>query len=256
MCAKFFLDGASKFIIDAGEASGGGLVTTPNDTSGNDRHLTLVGSPADRTSPESKYGLGYDLNGTDQHLSRSNADVAVTNVWAAVLAFEVDALPSEQGLMAARNSNGTFRFSCGINTNGTIYYNDSGGSEVVSAATIGVGEHTITVRKTGASSPFTLVVMVDGVEFLNVTRTSVAAVAFDAFYVGSQSATSRHLDGGVYECRLWKDAGVPSQAVLDQIADPNDATYENTAEGNETALWFLDEEEGGDPGSPVKTRFT
>ena len=223
----------------------------PTDSSGNGNTLTEVGSPTTRTSPEPKYNAGYDFDSTDDQLTTTSNDFAITGDLSMTFAFTVDDLSNNPWLILRETSGGgegveadNILIGFRVLADGSVSYlheYGAGNNESLSssAGVVTAGAfHTATVTRNTTTK--TVVVKVDGVEAINTTYTNNPTG-------GSNTLTTRIganesgilLNGAMYEVRVWDS--LVSQTTLDNIADPNDDTYNRTAEGTEIALWYLDD---------------
>lgn len=223
------------------------------DAGPNARTLTKTGTMVDRETLNTghKYGWGYDANGNvANYLTRTDAALGSLLDVALVVAFEIDAIGTKRAIVAY-GANGETEvtnrnYSLAVNTTGTIVYEHEYGAgtdfTLTSASTIAAGFHTITLRRDSATR--TVVVKVDGVEFINNTYTAPQTPtggSSGAFYLGLQPGTAAALidplDGGLFEARVWTT--LPTQAILDAVASPTDAIYRFTPEGTEVACWLM-----------------
>lgn len=242
----------------AGEGGGGGSEwgTAPvaggalADHSGNGHTLTEVNTPTSgRASPQTKYGDGYDMvRASDEHLVNGDAALAQADGDLSMfIAFELDDLSSTQhfvssGLPDPGNKN---HYVITVFTDGQLRYGhqDAGGSfhAINSAAgAVSTGFSTFTLLRDTTAK--TVVVKINGTEVINDTYSNQPHNDVGAeFYLGrtANQDSINHIDGGVYEARVWNDLLV-SQTTLDKIADPADLDTQLRLEGNESACYFLE----------------
>ena len=223
---------------------------TPNDASGNGLNLTAIGSPTSRTSPQSKYGIGYDFNGTSQRLESTAAGFDLTGDFAATFAFEMDGtnvVPFSKSAVTLDGTSATnTNYHINVTTTQVQYFHHNGnnintGNVLNSAAlSLATGFHTGTIRRT--TSDKRVVVKIDGVEVINATysndTTGGSSSDFTVGAVGTGSGGYTYSDVAVYEIRLWGGT-IPTQAVLDAISNTADTTHRGVAEGTEDALFFF-----------------
>lgn len=216
------------------------------DSSANGHELTTFGNPATRDSPEAKYATGSDLDGTDDRLEVSqDAGLAITGHLSLVIVFEVDDFSRFNRLLDVREpSTGDHLYSLLYNGNHdrlAYRHTDTSGTNdnfFVSnfQANYGTGLHTLTIRRDAVNE--NLVVKVDGTTEINAGGFgSVDPASETDLALGAATGGGGESDGGAYELRVW--GSLVAQSTLDAIADPADPSYEDTAEGSETALWFL-----------------
>lgn len=219
------------------------------DKSGNGHTLTTAGSPATRTAAHSKYGIGYDIDNTDDRLSNSDLD-AITEDLSLFMSFERDSTSTQDVLITKTTSGETedtnANFYVSITTGGLLRYIHEYGAgtnvQIESSSTVGTGAHTLTLRRDNTAR--TIVAKVDGTTFISGSylagevptggSTATLGIGYD---VGSADNSGNQLDGGIFEVRIW-DALV-DQTTLDQIADSTTDDFERQALGNEEALYFL-----------------
>lgn len=225
------------------------------DDSGNGHTLTKNGLPTLRESPSSKFAEGFDLDGVDDFLQQPDAALDITGDLSGFFDFELDTLPSTEGngmLLFCQNEGGEDSpYFVQLNANDTIRYmhNDTSGGtvDVDSSSTVSTGELRLTIqRQVNADGTGRVVIKINGTTFIDHSWSTDQTPSSGAteLFIGSLNGGARFLDGGFYEGRIWtniKGTLDPSDDdVLDDIADPNDATHEQTAEGTEEALWFVE----------------
>lgn len=222
------------------------------DASGHAHHLTEKGDPTNRDSATAKYEEGYDLDGAGDYLYNDDDTMDHPGAAAWVVVFETDALPSNQILYHVRQDGGGGQYVRIVHrTSGKIRYADTGGDTFTTSGTVPTGEVLgLWLRRTdNGDGTFDLRVKVfdaTGTVVLDETQAGLTLpTGLDGsaeMAVGAKADGSSAQDGGVYEVRDWKGT-VPSDATLDQVADPSvtgSANFEETAEGTEEGLWFLE----------------
>jgi len=226
---------------------------SPFDHSGNGYDLTVTGATARSTSDSeilARWGRGYDFDGASDYLRSTNSALQITGDFSATCVFHADSVSAKQtifgylGDSSAETEATNILYRLTIESDGTIDYlheYSTGSNEILSSTeTISTGIHELTITRDVSTN--TVVVYVDGVEFINDTYTNDptgGTDTTDGFLIGSSDVGStENLNGAVYELRIWDS--LVDQELLDQIVDPDDLTYRNTPEGNELACWFME----------------
>lgn len=230
------------------------------DSSGNGHDLTEHGDPVE-ASPAvmTKYGDGFALDGVNDWLGNRDNAWDVLGDAALFVAAEVDAPQDGDedtlvGLVQQDDSNHKMFLS--VQGDGTVRYNDSGGSDVTSTTALTADEYTFVVRRVdngdGTNDVTIKVFDESGTLVLDMLPSEFAGLndrpapdshASTELTIGSQSkfdgTHGKFFDGLVQEVRVWAGT-IPTQATLDDLADPTSTTLEQTAEGNELALYFME----------------
>jgi len=206
-----------------------------------------IGNPNGRSSPNSKYIYGYDMDGVDDKLQTDyDSDHKFTGDKAFVIAFEIDNLPSSS--VRARlfeldaNSGGKYAV-LDVNPDGTIFYNDGASGPVESNNSINAGNAYQAIVQVINGDLTVEVYDASGSKVASITESNRGTVndqGDGSFTVGADYNNDDFgLDGGVYEYRVWKFGDIPTISNMQAWADPNDSAWEDTAEGNEHGLWYL-----------------
>ncbi len=219
----------------------------PLEDSANNNDFSSSGDPSSRTGSQTKFGEGFNFDGDDdilRILSDSNlpsdGDLSLTAV------FEFDTYTDGATLVSAEDSsnNKGYTIFYNLNNDRLVYRHTSGGSSYNIFIQNGnfankypTGEiHNLTLRRDDTNE--NIVIKIDGNTEVSQSYSSIDSLEAIDFAIGGDPDLGGFMDGGVYEFRVWNN--LVDQSVLDDIVDPNDETYNRTAEGNEEALWFLE----------------
>lgn len=264
---RFFRDGATLAVLGAGHGSSIKFEGERSllDASPNARHLSdrlqpprwgtgvndSTGAPqpalfpvARRSSGVPKWGWGVDVPKGGQYFSQ-NATAAAdfNNEWAGLLVLEVDSLAGiTTHLFRLGGLSGSQQWTVTVDVNGQmkIGVGSSGAFAVSAAGAIVAGINRLTFRHPAGGA---LVVKNNGTTIITSTNTGANGTGTDILLgTGSGPAGSstgaliQTLDGALYEFRLWKTGTIPTQATLDDLADP---ATDWKVEGAEFGLWRL-----------------
>jgi hypothetical protein len=230
------------------------------DSSPNGLNLTLNGTITPVTSSQTKYGDGASGFSTTNFFTQTNTALRSLGDLAAVIAFRITTLTPSSGSSQLlfswdgggfndQTKNFVYAVWANFGGNGTVTYGHEFGTldsqrDMLdsNSGVMTIGYHTLTVRRINSTK--TVVVKLDGVTVINATYTNSPTGGDHAsckFSLGADILGNQPLNGGeIHEFRIWKDGNVPSQLVLDEIADPNNNNFRGTPQGSETACYFLE----------------
>lgn len=230
-------------VVTADEAHGDNCGAKLCDSSGNGHGLHEEGTPGDRSTPAPKYAGGYDFDGVDDELRRTDSDFTIQEDITLAGAFEIDSFPVGErdtivGINDVATGGGTNKFQ--VAPGGEIAWDSTGGPADLSSETIGTGFYTFTARAIDQGGPTRDIQIhvydetgTEVVDFRIENRDKPTVIDDGQTFIGTH-------DGGIYEVRLWDELVDP--AALEDLADPQARglfNHENTAAGNEEALWFF-----------------
>lgn len=250
-------------FIGQGESNG---ELNYNDSSPNGRHGQMIGTPGTYADSYLRYGVGPQFkDGT--FLRRVNNDMNSTGNISVTLRFKIDSIGTAQWIAMVGsdnfrdstfdvsweifvNANGMLAYQHGVNNgtaawraNSSQYQNTAGVNKYITT-----GEHTLTLTRN--TSTRTLIMYVDGDEFINATYVggddpSIKTPGTNGttlFIAGTRACwianEYNRLKGAITEFRYWKS--VVSQATLNQIVNPTDNTYDHTLAGGEFVAYYMD----------------
>lgn len=231
--------------------AGGSSVRTlskTEDATSSGHDLTENGGPTDRSSPMSKFGEGYDLDGTNDHLDNDGPEWNITGTFSAVFVFTVDTTLDgtlgEQNVFSINDEGGGAHAQIIVQGDGAIKYNDDSVAGPTTTSTISSGTHALWLTRD--SSGVVHVKVFDGSGNVVVDEDVTASSSptdDDGPYklsLGSKFGNDQFLDGGIFEARVWSQD--VDDATLDNVSDPTVRGangYEQRLEGSELAAWFL-----------------